>query len=67
MIDQGAQYAGGMSTLGVIQIVPGEWGTEFLEDRNKLAARECLSHVRPERQRDANSRGDQATVERRIR
>jgi hypothetical protein len=55
-----------MSALWIVQIVPGEWGTEFLEYRDKLATCECITYVRPERQRDANPRRDKTPVERRI-
>jgi hypothetical protein len=39
MIDQRAQNARSMSTLWIAEIVPGEWGTEFVERRDKLAER----------------------------
>jgi hypothetical protein len=67
MIDQRAQNTRSMSPLRIVQIVPGEWGTEFFEHRDKLAACESITYVRLERQRDADPRSDQATVERRIR
>jgi hypothetical protein len=39
-----------MSTLRIVEIVSGEWGTEFLEHRDKLAACQCFTHMRLERQ-----------------
>jgi hypothetical protein len=67
MIDQSAQNARSMATLRIVQIVAGERGAEFLEHPDKLAACERITHVRPQRQGDANPRGDKTTVERRIR
>jgi hypothetical protein len=29
-----SQNAGSMSTLRIVKVVPGKWGTEFLEHRN---------------------------------
>src|SRR5687768_13973801 len=65
VIDQCAQNARSMSTLWIVQIVPGKWRAEFFEHRDKLAACECITYVRLERQRDANPGSDQTTVERR--
>jgi len=66
MIDQRAQNARRVSTLRIVQVVAGEWRAEFLEHRNKVAACECITHVRLVRQRDSDSRGDETTVERSI-
>jgi len=67
MIDQRAQNPRRMSALRIVEVVSWKWRAEFLEHGDKLAFRERITHVRLERQRDADPRGHETTIQLRIR
>src|SRR5437773_8744794 len=56
MIDQRAQDARRVTAVRIVQVVTGEWRAEFFEHGNKVAARQCVTHVRLVRQGDSDSR-----------